>query len=88
MHQKTAGACLITPGGKKIRTFKSMTHDLLQLADWIVGNRVTHVAMESTGVYWRPIYDVLETRDLTLLVMNAQHIKAVPRRKTDIKDAE
>jgi transposase len=88
VHQKTVVACLITPKGKEIRTFKTMTSDLLELADWIVSDGVTHVAMESTGVYWRPVYNVLEALGLTLLVMNAQHIKAVPGRKTDVKDAE
>jgi transposase len=88
VHQKTVVACLITPEGKEIRTFKTMTSDLLQLADWLVTKGVTHVAMESTGVYWHPVYNVLEALDITLLVMNAQHIKAVPGRKTDVKDAE
>ncbi len=88
VHQKTVVACLITPESKGTRTFKTMTRDLLQLADWLVAEGVTHVAMESTGVYWRPVYNVLEALGLTLLVMNAQHIKAVPGRKTDVKDAE
>jgi transposase len=88
VHQKTVVACLITPEGKEVRTFKTVTNDLLQLADWIVEKRVTHVAMESTGIYWRPVYNVLEELGLTLLVVNAQHIKAVPGRKTDVKDAE
>ena len=88
VHQKTVVACLITPEGKEIQTFKTMTADLLQLADWIVSKGVTHVAMESTGVYWRPVYNILEAFRLTLLVMNAQHIKTVPGRKTDVKDAE
>ena len=88
VHQKTVVACIITPKGKEIRTFKTMMSDLLQLADWIVNKRVTHVAIESTGVYWHPVYNVLEELGITLLVMNAQHIKAVPGRKTDVKDAE
>ena len=54
VHQKTVVACAITPEGKETRTFKTMTGDLLQLADWILAKEVTHVAMESTGVYWRP----------------------------------
>ena len=65
-----------------------MTGELLELADWLVAKGVTHVAMESTGVYWKPVYNLLEALDLTLLVVNAQHIKAVPGRKTDVKDAE
>ena len=88
VHQKTVVACFVSPEGKETRTFKTMTGDLLQLADWLVVKRVTHVAMESTGVYWRPVYNILEALGLTLLVMNAQHIKAVPGRKTDVKDAE
>jgi transposase len=88
VHQKIVVACLITPEGKEFQTFKTMTSDLLQLADWIVAKEVTHVAMESTGVYWRPVYNVLEALGLTLLVVNAHHIKAVPGRKTDVKDAE
>ena len=88
VHKKTVVACAITPEGKEIRTFKTMTSDLLELADWIDAKKITHVAMESTGVYWHPIYNILEGLGLTLLVMNAQHIKAVPGRKTDVKDAE
>jgi transposase len=88
VHQKSVVACAITPEGKETRTFKTMTGDLLQLADWVVAKGITHVAMESTGVYWRPVYNILEALGLTLAVMNAQHIKAVPGRKTDVKDAE
>jgi len=81
-------ACLITPEGKEVRTFNTITGDLLQMAGWVVARGVTHIAMESTGVYWRPVYNVLEGLGLNLLVVNAQHIKAVPGRKTDVKDAE
>ena len=88
VHQKSVVACVITPEGKETCTFKTMTGDLLEMADWIVVKGVTHVAMESTGVYWRPVYNLLEALELTLLVVNAQHIKAVPGRKTDVKDAE
>ena len=88
VHQKTVVACAITPEGKETRTFKTMTGDLLQLANWIVAKGITHAAMESTGVYWRPVYNILEAMGLTLAVVNAQHIKAVPGRKTEVKDAE
>jgi len=71
---------------KEIRTFRTMTTDLLALADWLQEKGCTHVAMESTGVYWRPVYNVLEGQ-CELLVVNAQHIKAVPGRKTDVRDA-
>src|SRR5688572_14144658 len=64
-----------------------MTSDLLGLADWLMEQGVTHMAMESTGVFWKPIYNLLEGLEVTLLVVNAQHIKAVPGRKTDVKDA-
>jgi len=69
------------------RTFGTMTSDLLALAAWLLNLEITHVAMESTGEYWKPIYTILEG-SFTLLVVNAQHIKNVPGRKTDVKDAE
>jgi len=64
-----------------------MTQDLLALADWLLAHGVTHVAMESTGEFWKPVYQILEAL-FTVLVVNAQHIKTVPGRKTDVKDAE
>ncbi len=87
VHKKEVVACVITPEGKEIRTFSTMTNDLLKLADWLSERGVTHVAMESTGVFWKPIYNLLES-DFEAMVVNAQHIKAVPGRKTDVKDAE
>jgi transposase len=92
IHKKTVVACLITPGPrgtpqKEIRSFGTMTADLLQLADWLAEAGCSHVAMESTSVYWKPIYNLLEDR-FTLLLANAQHIKAVPGRKTDVRDCE
>jgi transposase len=92
IHKKTVVACLMTsakgqPPMKEVRTFRTMTAALLLLADWLQAAGCTHVAMESTGVYWRPVYNLLEGL-CTLLVVNAQHIKAVPGRKTDVKDAE
>lgn len=92
VHKKSVVACLlvIQPNGaftKDLRTFSTMTPDLLALADWLSGAGCTPVAMESTGVYWKPIYNLLA--DLfTVFVVNAQHIKAVPGRKTDVRDAE
>ena len=92
VHKRTVVACLLMPGpagapSKQIRTFGTMTHDLLALADWLAAAGCTHVAMESTGVVWKPIYNLLEDR-FALVVVNAQHIKAVPGRKTDVRDAE
>ncbi|MGB9920727.1 MAG: IS110 family transposase [Moorellales bacterium] len=88
VHKKSVTACIITPEGKEIRTFGTMTEDLLALVDWIKDKGCTCVAMESTGVYWKPIYNLLELAEIETLVVNAQHIKAVPGRKTDVKDAE
>ena len=92
VHQKSVTACLLTVASsgerqKELRTFGTMTDDLLALADWLVVAGCTHVAMESTGVYWKPISNLLEGT-FELLVVNAQHIKAVPGRKSDIRDAE
>jgi transposase len=85
-------ACLIDDDSKgrsrkEVRTFGTMADELLALADWLTAAGCTHVAMESTGVYWKPIYNLLEA-DFTLLLVNAQHIKAVPGRKTDARDCE
>ena len=69
---------------KEIRTFGTMTADILSFSDWLASAGCTHLAMESTGVYWKPIYNLLEGL-FELLVVNAQHIKTVPGRKTDVK---
>ena len=87
VHKKSVVACAITPEGQAVRTFSTMTQDLLALADWLGEHQVTHVAMESTGVYWKPVYNLLED-EFTVMVVNARHMKAVPGRKTDVKDAE
>src|SRR4030067_396281 len=87
VHKKSVVACIITPEGRETRTFSTMTRDLEELRDWLMKNRVTQVAMESTGVFWKPVYNLLED-NFTLLVVNAKHIKSVPGRKTDVKDAE
>ncbi len=92
IHKKLVVACLIVLAAngqrhKEIRTFRTVTQDLLLLKDWLAAAGCTHIAMESTGVYWKPIFNLLEG-DFELLVVNAQHIKAVPGRKTDVRDAE
>ena len=91
VHKNRVVACLRTPGPRgqrsEIRTFGTTTTELLALADWLTQAGCTHVAMESTGVYWKPVYNVLEGVCEVLLV-NAQHIKAVPGRKTDVRDCE
>ncbi len=92
VHKRSITACLLlsessSKGHQEIRRFGTMTRDLLELADWLQGHQVTHVAMESTGVYWKPVWNILEGQFEVVLV-NAQHIKAVPGRKTDIKDCQ
>ncbi|WP_066253964.1 IS110 family transposase [Neobacillus drentensis] len=88
VHKDNITACIITPKGKEIQTFSTKTVFLLQLVDWVKQHSCTHVAMESTSVYWKPIVNLLEAEDIEFLVVNAQHMKAVPGRKTDVKDAE
>lgn len=87
VHKKTVVTCVITPEKKQTRTFSTMTNDLLKLKEWLKECGVTHVAMESTGVLWKPVYNLLEDA-FNVAVVNAYHIKAVPGRKTDVKDAE
>lgn len=87
VHKKKVVACVITPERRETRTFTTMTPDLLALGDWLAARGVTHVAMESTGVYWKPVFNLLED-SFTLLVVNAYHIKVVPGRKTDVNDAQ
>jgi transposase len=87
VHAKTVVACLCVEGEKQIRTFSTMTADLLQLADWLLAAGCTHIAIESTGVYWRPVFNLLEDH-CTVLLVNAHHIKAVPGRKTDVRDCD
>jgi transposase len=87
VHKKTVVACVITPAGQETRTFSTMTQDLLALSEWLERWGVTHVAMESTGVYWKPLFNLLEDT-FEVLVVNAHHIKTVPGRKTDMRDAE
>jgi transposase len=88
VHKDNITACIMTPEGKEIQTFSTKTVFLIQLVDWIKKNNCTHVAMESTSVYWKPIVNLLEAEEIEFLVVNAQHMKAVPGRKTDVKDAE
>ncbi len=87
VHAQTVVACLIKDGRKQTRTFSTMTDDLLALLDWLVAEGCTHVAIESTGVYWRPVFNLLEGQ-VEVILVNARHIKAVPGRKTDVKDSE
>jgi transposase len=92
VHKQTVVACVLVPGRgprpqPEIRTFGTMTPDLLAFADWLHAPEVTHVAMESTGVYWKPLWNLLEGQ-FELLLVTARHVKQVPGRKTDVKDCE
>jgi len=91
VHKETVAACVRIGGGpgrrgeQHVQTFGTTAGDLVVLRDWLTAHQVTHVAMESTGVYWKPVYYALEG-DFTCLLVNAAHIKQVPGRKTDVKD--
>jgi transposase len=92
VHQATVVACLLVvmkngKAQKQVRTFGTTTRELMGLREWLLSEGCTHVAMESTGVYWKPIYAILEGA-FEIIVANAQHVKKVPGRKTDVKDAE
>ncbi len=92
VHKKTVVACVLVPdpkGGvrKVTRTFATTLTGLEELARWLLGYSVTHVVMESTGIYWKPVYNVLATQ-CEVWIVNAQHVKQVPGRKTDVSDAE
>lgn len=89
VHKKSVVVAVRTPRAREVRTFPTTTKALLQMLDYLQTHRVRHVAMESTGVYWRPIFNLLEDADMEeVMVVNAGHIKQVPGRKTDVKDAE
>ena len=95
VHKGTIVVCVrrVRAGAKRktdseVRKFGTMTEEILALADWLAEQGVTHVAMESTGVYWKPVWNLLESGPYEMLLVNAQHIKQVPGRKTDVKDCE
>lgn len=92
VHQASVVACVVRGGPKRImqretRTFGTTTRELLRLRDWLIESRCTHVGMEATGIYWRPVHAILEN-EFSVIVGNAHHIKNVPGRKTDVCDAE
>lgn len=92
VHKKTLTACIMVGKDgkitkKDIRTFSTMTEDIEGLRDWLKSEGVTHVAIESTGIYWRPVYNILED-EFEIILANAKHIKNVPGRKTDVADSE
>ncbi len=88
VHAKMLVACLLLANGEKeIRTFSTMTDDLLRLRDWLLAAHCTHIAIESTGVYWKPVFNILEDA-LKVILINPEHAHALRGRKTDVKDAE
>jgi transposase len=91
VHKDTVVACVrhMANGSVKreVRTFKTTTKELLALSDWPASQGITHVAMEATGVYWKPVWHILSDGDFTLVLANAAHVKNVPGRKTDVNDA-
>ena len=88
VHKKLIVACFRHGNKQEIRDFGATTRELLELADWLKDGECEMVAMESTASYWKPLYNILESSDLNAMVVNARHMKAVPGRKTDVKDAE
>lgn len=88
VHKKLIVACLRKGNRNEIREFGATTRELLTLADWLKESGCKMAAMESTASYWKPLYNILESSDLNTMVVNAHHMKAVPGRKTDVKDAE
>src|SRR3954447_11421059 len=91
VHKDIVVACVrLAEGGRverHVETFATTTSDLERLSDWLAGHGVTHVAIEATGVYWKPVWAVLCEGDVALVLANAHHVKAVPGRKTDVNDA-
>ena len=89
IHKNMMVACIFTSVRKKeIRQFSTITEDILQLVSWLKETDCEMAAMENTGSYWKPVYNIFEEEQIPIMVVNAQHIKGVPGRKTDVKDAE
>src|ERR1700732_978033 len=91
VHKETVVACLrLVSDGQvttEVRTFQTTTADLQRLSEWLAANECTHVAMEATGVYWKPVWHILDDGEFELILANAAHVKNVPGRKTDVTDA-
>ncbi len=87
VHSRTVVACRIVPEGQEVRTFGTTTRELLALGDWLEEGGCTQVAMESTGSYWKPVYNLFEGR-FSLVVVNSRYLKILPGRKSDVRDAE
>ena len=88
VHKKVIVACLVNGGEQELREFGTTTSEIKSLANWLTESGCEMIAMESTGVFWKPLYNLFELMDLNAMVVNAAHMKALPGRKTDVKDAE
>lgn len=88
VHKKLIVACLRSGRKNEIREFGTSTKEILSMTDWLTSEGCEMIAMESTGSYWKPIYNIIESCGLKAIIVNAQHMKAVPGRKTDVKDAQ
>ena len=88
VHKKVIVACLINGGEQELREFGTTTSEIKTLANWLTESGCEMIAMESTGVFWKPLYNLFELMDLDAMIVNAAHMKALPGRKTDVKDAE
>ena len=88
VHKKLIVTCFRCGKKQEVREFGATTRELLELTDWLKDGGCEMVAMESTASYWKPLYNILESSGLNAIVVNARHMKAVPGRKTDVKDAE
>lgn len=88
VHKKLIVACLRKGNRHEVREFGATTREILSMAGWLKENGCQMAAMESTASYWKPLYNILESSELSAMVVNAHHMKAVPGRKTDVKDAE
>lgn len=88
VHKKVIVVCLVNGGEQELREFGTTTSDIKSLANWLTESGCEMIAMESTGVFWKPLYNLFELMDLNAMVVNAAHMKALPGRKTDVKDAE
>jgi transposase len=91
VHKDTVVACLRLAANSEVttevRTFQTTTATLLRLSEWLAANNCTHVALEATGVYWKPVWHILDDGEFELVLANAAHVKNVPSRKTDVNDA-
>lgn len=88
VHKKVIVACLVNGGEQELREFGTTTSEIKTLSNWLTESGCEMIAMESTGVFWKPLYNLFELMDLDAMIVNAAHMKALPGRKTDVKDAE